>query len=276
MSAALFPTVLNGPGLEIHMHLASSTDASTEARILTEVFTLARRHAGKLMSGAAADDLAQDVVLECLTRMRGGKWRVPRSLAALVRSMAKRRRADLRLQHKRRASRQGEYAGELAESTHAWMSPDLALRERELERFHEQALAKLPRTCRMAYIMVREEDTPYSVVADRLGVSRAAVNACVVRAQRRLRAELLDKRIVTPPPARARSQAHQATAADRSLEGGAFEQTPRMNGRPTAFDGQQTKGNGRMTSRAGQMTELDVQGTECKGQSTALAGQLAE
>jgi RNA polymerase sigma factor (sigma-70 family) len=218
------------------MYIASPIDASTEARILTEVFTLARRHAGKLMSGAAADDLAQDVVLECLTRMRAGKWRVPRSLAALVRKMAKRRRADVRLHRKRRASRQGEYARELAERTHAWMSPDVALHDRELERFYAQAVAKLPRTCRRAYVMVREEDTPYSAVADRLGVSRAAVNACVVRAQRRLRAELLDKRIVTPPPARVRSQAHQATAADRSLEGGAVGQTPRMTGRSASLD----------------------------------------
>jgi RNA polymerase sigma factor (sigma-70 family) len=194
------------------MHHAFATDASTDPRLLKDIIRRARRHATKLVSADAADDIAQDVVLDCLTRMRDGQWRTRQSLPALVRKMVQRRLTDHRRGQESRLAHEAEHVRERTESIHAWMSPELALQERELERFHEQALAKLPRTCRMAYVMVREEGTPYSVVADRLGVSRAAVNACVVRAQRRLRAELLDKRIATPPPVRARSQANQATA----------------------------------------------------------------
>jgi RNA polymerase sigma factor (sigma-70 family) len=207
MSTALLPTVLNGPGLEIPMHLVSSTDVSTDARLLKEIIRRAGRHAEKLMSADAAEDIAQDVVLECLTRMREGKWRIRRSLPALVRKMVRRRLTDHLRGQESRVTHEEEHVRERTESIHAWMSPELALQERELERFHEETLASLPRACRRAYVMVREEGTPYGVAADRLGVSRAAVNSHVVAAQRRFRTELLDKRIATPPPARARPQA---------------------------------------------------------------------
>jgi DNA-directed RNA polymerase specialized sigma24 family protein len=78
------------------------------------------------------------------------------------------------------------------------MAPDLAFEERELEDFHERTLVSLPDTCRRAFSMVRDADAPYDVVAEALGVSRSAVHAHVVTAQRRFRRKLAQIGIAAP------------------------------------------------------------------------------
>ena len=90
-----------------------------------------------------ADDIAQDVVLECLLKVRAGRWRVAReALGAFVRRLVRRRAVDWLRRSQRRSERNAEHAREIRESTHAWMSPDLASEERELAEFHDRALAK--------------------------------------------------------------------------------------------------------------------------------------
>ena len=98
------------------MHLAFATDASTDPRLLKEIIRRARRHAAKLVSADAAEDIAQDVVLDCLTRMRDGKWRIRRSLPALVRKMVRRRLTDQRRGQESRAAHEEEHVRELTES----------------------------------------------------------------------------------------------------------------------------------------------------------------
>jgi RNA polymerase sigma-70 factor (ECF subfamily) len=180
------------------MDTVSPHDASTEASLLTQVSTLARQFARQLISASAADDLAQDVVVECLTRMRAGRWRVDVSLSAFVHALVRRRRADFLRQRQRRTSREAEHVRELTESTHAWMSPELTLEAQELERFHEQTLASLPSRCRQSYVMVREQQAAYQVVATELGISRAAVCLHVVAAQRHFREVLVERGFATP------------------------------------------------------------------------------
>src|SRR2546423_352545 len=165
------------------MDHVSPSDAATETAVLLQVTIIARRYARKFLGAQAAEDLAQDVVLQCLKEMRAGRWVIRHSLAAYVGYLVRWRRDDFHCRRKRRMARDAEHLRERTESTHVWMSPDLALEERELDEFHEQTLASLPDGCRRAYVMVREDGEPYQVVAERLGVSRAAVCFHVVAAQ---------------------------------------------------------------------------------------------
>jgi DNA-directed RNA polymerase specialized sigma24 family protein len=86
------------------------------------------------------------------------------------------------------------------------MSPELALRSSELSTFHRRTLRRLPRRCRRACVMVREERTSYKLVAQRLGVSRNVVCAHVVTAQRQFRVGLLEEGIPVPPAVRSRAR----------------------------------------------------------------------
>jgi DNA-directed RNA polymerase specialized sigma24 family protein len=80
------------------------------------------------------------------------------------------------------------------------MAPDLATEDRDLNEFLVEAVASLPDACRASYVMVREGNASYATVAKRLGVSRSAVTANVVRAQRVLRARLRAHGINAPRP----------------------------------------------------------------------------
>jgi DNA-directed RNA polymerase specialized sigma24 family protein len=72
------------------------------------------------------------------------------------------------------------------------MSPELGIAEQELASLHASTLASLPDGCRHSYVMVRDDGTSYQTAAEELGVSRAAVCAHVVAAQRRFRRELFE------------------------------------------------------------------------------------
>jgi DNA-directed RNA polymerase specialized sigma24 family protein len=108
---------------------------------------------------------------------------------------------------RRRAAREAEHGRELAESSHAWMSPELTLEERELEALHDEIMADIPQACLRAYVMVRGDDAPYEAVAARLGVSREAVSSNVRRAQRRIRQRLKEHDIHAPSRYKRREEA---------------------------------------------------------------------
>ena len=182
------------------MDTPSLTEASREAAYFGEVSTLARRYARRLLVLDDADDFAHDIVFECLASLRSGKMPIiTTGLAGFVRTMVLRRLINASRANQRRECREAEYARELTEHTHVWMSPDLAVEEGEFEHFLETTLASLPPMCRRVYAMVREDDTSYQAVANVLGVSRAAVCASVVLARRRIRTALLHQRLGSPP-----------------------------------------------------------------------------
>lgn len=172
------------------MEAVAPHDASDEARLLTDISHLAHRFARRLAGPEAAEDLAQDVVLDCLVRIRSGRWHVQRSLEAFISAAVWRNHADALRRSGHRRARDAQHLQERAESRSSWMDPALALEERELEAARERALMTLPRACRQVYAIVREEEVSYDAVATRLGISRATVCSHVAMAQRRLRAEL--------------------------------------------------------------------------------------
>lgn len=171
-------------------------EASDEGALLIEISTLARRFARRRLPREDADDLAQDIVLECLVNVRAGKGGINVSLLpGFVRHMVRLRTIDARRRRCRRSSTDRYYARVLPDVPHVWMSPEMAIEVEELENFHARTLASLSCTCRRAYTMVREDEASYRAVAAQLGVSRAAVNWHVAAAHRRFRAELVQQEI---------------------------------------------------------------------------------
>ena len=172
------------------MDTVNTTDASTRDQLLLDVLALARRYAGRVASAADADDIAQEVVLDCLTRLNAGRWHVTTSLPSFARGMVQRQRACMLRRNERDDTRNGEYARETLEHSHEWMSPEHSQEAHELTELHDQTLASLPPTCRTAYRMVREERATYRTVARRMGVGLATVHHQVVTAERQFRYRL--------------------------------------------------------------------------------------
>lgn len=81
------------------------TCGETHERLLITIAALARTRARALLSPDQADDIAQDVVLECLLKLREGSVIDQRSLGGLVRQMVRRRVSDLHRRTLRRAER---------------------------------------------------------------------------------------------------------------------------------------------------------------------------
>lgn len=160
--------------------------------LLVEITRLARQFARKLSRRRrGADDLVEDVVLECLTAIRAGRWRRNAArLPAIVSNLVRRRAIDGLRSRQRAEKREAEFARELFEGSRAWMRPDAELEERELADVRKQALASLPPACRQAFLLVRDDGLSYDDAARMLGVSRSGISAFVVKAQRKLRVEL--------------------------------------------------------------------------------------
>ena len=265
------------------MDFVTRPDASTESRILAEITSIARRQAGAIVDLHSAEDLAQEIAFECMLQMRAGRWHIEHSLTAYVRAMVRRRRIDDLRQRKRRTSRERQHALERGHSEHAWMSPELALRSQELERFHERTLASLAPRCRRAYIMVREGRASYLAVASRLGISRSAVCSHVVAAQRRFREGLIEQGIVVPG-AHARETTSRSggpvigldsTASRFHRQGSGPHFADRSLGVPGTRAGAANHPNGRDVRpihRGGQSSDRDVQAITRDGQPPGRDG----
>ncbi len=185
---------------EVWMGKQSGRSEQIDTAVLVDIGERARRHAARIVDRDTAEDIAQDLVIDCLERMRAGTWSVrPDGIDAYVGCVVRRRTIDGLRRAQSRAEREAEHARELTEGVHAWMEPELALEARELEALRVRAMAELPEACRRAYLLVREQKASYAEAAAVLGVTTSAVNANVVRAQRKLRARL-GERLGRPEP----------------------------------------------------------------------------
>jgi RNA polymerase sigma factor (sigma-70 family) len=148
-------------------------------------------------------DVAQDIALESLIRMRAGEWDVaPDAIDSYVFWAVRLKSFDLIRRRQRRKAREQEHARELNEGTHAWVRPDTAGEDRELHDFYTRTLDSLTPACRRTYVMVRERGMRYQDVARELGISRSAVSANIVRAQHVFRQALLERGMIPPPAAK--------------------------------------------------------------------------
>jgi RNA polymerase sigma factor (sigma-70 family) len=165
-------------------------DSETERRLIS-ISRLARLLAQRIVPADVADDLSQEIVLECLEKARNE--RSIREIACnprIVRAMVRRRAIDRLRRTQRRDARQRQYVQDLEDSTPSWMQPDMAVDEQELALLHAQTTAGLSPMCRRVHTMVREEGWSYARVGATLRISRSAVCRHVVNAQHRFRERL--------------------------------------------------------------------------------------
>lgn len=185
------------------MELASIIALSEAAQnaLLVEIEGIALEFAGAFLPADVADDVAHDVVLDCLLRLRAGTLDIEMALLrGFTYALVKRRVVDRVRREVRRMTRDAEHARTQNEGTHAWMSPELARQAAELEALRVRLLARLPPMCRRALIMIRDDHETYEAAAKRLGVTIDAVTSRVVRAQGRMRRGLKKAGVEVPPP----------------------------------------------------------------------------
>lgn len=167
--------------------------------LVVEIHKQVRTIAGNLMSHDRADDVTQDVLLDCLERMRDGTWNVaPEHLEAHLVCVVLRRRSDTRKRRGRTASRDAHFLKDISASTHTWMHQEAKLEQRELTALYEEVLSALGPMCRRAFVLVREAGLSYAEAAEELGVSEKSVAAQITRAQRVFRDVLRERAIVVP------------------------------------------------------------------------------
>ena len=179
---------------------------SPDDAFVIQVSTLARQAARRLLilhNLADADDIAQDVTLDCLDGIRSGSMEIiTTDIAAFVWTMVIRRARNVARAADRRDARAVVCTRDEGD-VHACTSPETQVEYAELVALIELTVASLPPVCRRVFQMVREDDATYAATALTLGISRDTVKEHLTAAQRRLRAALVDAGVLAPPVLRA-------------------------------------------------------------------------
>lgn len=164
---------------------------STEDEAVLEIERLAHAHARRRLAADEADDVAHDVVLAVLERLRAGLTSMTRGdLRRLVLSIARRRMVDRLRRRKTGSMRDAAYLQQRERECGAWMSPETRLEADELESFYRRTLARVSADCRRAYLLVREEGLTYRAAGELLGLSVNRVGRAVAAVQREFRRAL--------------------------------------------------------------------------------------
>ena len=171
---------------------AVDSGSRSESVLLLKIHTLAKRAARRIVEWDVAENIADDVVMDCLERMRAGTWGVgSHRLKSYVRCLVRRRAVDVLRRDQRRADREAEHARELTESVHAWMEPHFALEAAELDDLERAAVAGLPLEVLETYELVRDGGATYERAGRQMGVSRSTVAVRVARVRSCLERALL-------------------------------------------------------------------------------------
>ena len=246
------------------MDIVTPIAASDEEHLLVEVSALANGFARRLVARDAADDLAQEVVLDCLVRLRTGRWRIDTTLEAFVASTTWRQHAYAMRRVANRRSRDAQHLAERSARDPAWMDPALSFDAHEDDVLLKRALAELPAGCRAAWVLVREDGATYRNVARRLGISCGLVASHVTRAEQHLAARLLGIRSChSVPPTVRRPTRRRRRPGRRRTSRRAKAST--MDAPPTSNAAETTSNAGEMTSNAAYVLPTGARTTPIPG-----------
>jgi len=171
-----------------------SLESAQESVMVEQVRRMAYLYARRLTRKHVADDIAQDVALAYLLKVRDKHWRLETKLEALVVSMTWRKLACRVRREKHRRDAEEQFMAERNARMPDWMHPASACEAREDARIREQVLKELPATARIAFRMVQEQGATHDAVAKTMGVSRELVSKHVQRAEKRLADRLFSVR----------------------------------------------------------------------------------
>ena len=173
---------------------ARPTTAQTDALVI-QVSTVGRQAARRpliLHNLADADDIAQDVTLDCLAGFRSGKQEIiTTDVARFVWTLPIRRALNVARAADRRDTRATASIQDEGE-VRAWMSHGAMVEYAELEALAALAVAALPLMCRRVFLVVGDDDTSYAAIALTLSITRDTPSEHLETGQPRLRAALVD------------------------------------------------------------------------------------
>ena len=184
-----------------------TAELSVEAghdELLVEIHRLAHRIARRVVrprhvADECAEDVAQDVVLYCLIRMRKGRWDLgDRVLDSHIGCLVRRRWNAIKRQRRAGMERDMLFLRDIDASVRPWMDPEAKMEEDELQTLWAATFAKMPPMRRAAYELVRHRQWSYARAAERLGITPKGVQGHVVRAQDAFRAALRGRGVVMP------------------------------------------------------------------------------
>ena len=160
-------------------------------RYLLKVYALLRVYAPDHVKRDHIDDVIHEVIAATLEELRAGTWQHGWEVGEVfLRTLLYNRVRNRKRMRRRGQKRDGEYLRSREMTPSSWMSPDRTDHEEWNDEFRKDVLKSLPKRCRKAYRMVREEGLSYAEVARRLGKSVCTVRGHVVTAHRRYREEL--------------------------------------------------------------------------------------
>jgi hypothetical protein len=114
----------------------------SQAQLLVEISGPAKRCVRTVGAVDRAADLAQDVVLECLMKLRAGPLGIaPAVLPGLVSGLVKWRALDSLRRRQTDEERAHAFARDRAQGTRVWMSPDLSYEEEDMADIHAALIA---------------------------------------------------------------------------------------------------------------------------------------
>jgi RNA polymerase sigma factor (sigma-70 family) len=173
---------------------AVSTQCQFESQdaLITEISRLAREFARQFARRGQWEDLAQDVVLECLEQIRAGDWPADVvSLPAYINRIVSCRAANRARDDRTAADGNKMYVADVVASERAWMLPSVQQEERDVLAAVHEVRAHMSIRCYVVYVGIRELMMTIKEAAEKFDMSERAVASHLRRAERAIRAELL-------------------------------------------------------------------------------------
>jgi RNA polymerase sigma factor (sigma-70 family) len=172
------------------MHEPPCRIHARQNRYLLKVYALLHRFAPEHVREDHVDDVVHEIVESILVKVRAGSWVYPAVIEeAFIRRLIVNRRKNRGKERRRGAARDAEHLRSRELMHPIWTSADQSETEEKLAAIQHEVVEKLPKRCRHAYYMVREEGSSYREAARRLRVSEHTVRNYIVTAHRSLRHE---------------------------------------------------------------------------------------
>ncbi len=170
---------------------SAQREADRQDALIVEIAALAGQFATQFARSDEADDVAEEVVLECLELIRGNAWPAVKSLPSFVNRIVARRVFDHAEREQNSVDRDAEYGPALHPSNFGRLSPLEELEAAEVMAACREALAHVRPAAAAVYVAVRDQGMSTSEAAEALALSANAVRAHLRRAELAIRAELL-------------------------------------------------------------------------------------